>query len=176
MLPAHTSPPMVEVSVQLPVRAHHHQREEAEPAHEVDHGQDVAARQPVGHPAQHQRAGDGDEADQADAHRAGERVEAVVHQHRHAVRAQQVHAEAAGEQAEEDLPEGRRAHGVAQRRLCGWRPSLAALRGELLGQQVGVLGRVVAHHEQGRRQREGRERRGEADQRGAPADMLDREG
>jgi hypothetical protein len=77
-------------------------------------------------------------------------VEAMVHQHRHAVRAQQVHAEAAGEQAEEDLPERARAHGVAHFRLCGWRRA-GGRAAAISSGQVGVFGRVVAHHEQRRR-------------------------
>jgi hypothetical protein len=79
---------------------------------------------------------DGDQPDQADAHGARHRIEAVVHQHRHAVCAQQVHAETAGEQAKHDLPE-RRGRMAAPKAGFQARPGAPPLRARPVARAAG---------------------------------------
>ena len=70
----------------------------------------ILARHAIRQSPQYQRTENGDEADNPDAEGTCHGVETMVHQHWHAVGAQQIHAETAGKQAESNLQEWRSAY------------------------------------------------------------------
>ncbi|KAG1458351.1 hypothetical protein G6F57_014708 [Rhizopus arrhizus] len=163
--------------IKLPVRAHHDQCKEPQPSHQIDRRQDVAALDLVRHAAQHQRAENGDQTNQPDTQRTRGGVKAMVHQHRHAVRAQQVHAVATGEQPQRHLPERQRAQGIAHvgRGAAGGGLGGRLVVDDLMRQQVSVFGRGVAHDEERDRHGQQGEQHRKGQQCFLPAHGFDRE-